>query len=84
LHLLSLPLDVRGLDDRPPFLDFGSLERAECLRCLLLARKISCPISASRARTAGSSNASFAAALSLLMTSIGVRLGAQSEYHTDA
>src|SRR3984893_5908296 len=39
LHLLSLPLDVRGFDDRPPFLDFGSLKRAECLRCLLLARK---------------------------------------------
>src|SRR5208337_3434807 len=31
LHLLSLPLDVRGLDYGPPFLD-GSLERSECLR----------------------------------------------------
>ena len=48
------------------------------------AEKSPALISASRARTTGSSNASIAAALSLLMMSIGVRLGAQSEYHTDA
>src|SRR4051794_25059375 len=30
-------LDVRRLDDRPPFLDFGLLERRERFRCLLVA-----------------------------------------------
>jgi hypothetical protein len=33
----SFPLDIRSLDDGPPFLDFGLLERAECFRRLLLA-----------------------------------------------
>src|SRR5262249_46975867 len=36
---LSLPFDVRGLDDRPPFLGIGLLQCVERLRCLLLARK---------------------------------------------
>src|SRR5580704_7157870 len=31
--------DARGLDNRPPFLDFGSLQRGEHLRRHLLARK---------------------------------------------
>ena len=34
----SFQLDVRRLDDRPPFLDFGLVEGGEALRRLLLAR----------------------------------------------
>src|SRR5215211_6042518 len=36
---LSLALDVRGLDDRPPFLNFGALVRAKSRGCLLRARR---------------------------------------------
>src|SRR5262245_4349028 len=32
-------LDARLLEDRPPSLDFGLVEGAECLRRLLLARR---------------------------------------------
>jgi len=58
--------------------DLGLLQRAECLRRLLLAgvnvhAKIDQPD-----RTAGSASASTAAALSLPMTSFGVPLGAKA------
>ncbi len=32
-------LDARGFDDRPPFLDFGLLQSAECFWRLLFQRK---------------------------------------------
>jgi hypothetical protein len=35
----SLPLDVCRLDDRPPFLDLGLLQRPERLRRLLVPRE---------------------------------------------
>jgi hypothetical protein len=35
----SLALDARGLDDRPPLLNFGLLESTERLRSLLFARR---------------------------------------------
>jgi hypothetical protein len=35
----SLALDVCGLDDRPPLLNFGLLESTERLRSLLFARR---------------------------------------------
>src|SRR5262245_36020633 len=37
-RLASFSLDVRGLDDRPPLLDLGFVERGKPLRRLLLAR----------------------------------------------
>src|SRR5258708_7347657 len=37
MRKVSLPLDVRRLDDGPPFLDFGLLKRAERLGRLLVA-----------------------------------------------
>src|SRR3981081_3749367 len=36
---LSLSLDVRRLDDRPPLLDLGRVVGAQGLRCLLFARE---------------------------------------------
>src|ERR1700687_3567897 len=45
--------------------------------------KTSSPLSTHRDRTAGSANASPAAALSLLMTSLGVPLGAKSPNHSE-
>jgi hypothetical protein len=71
-------LDPEFLNDRPPFLGIGLDKRPERLRCLSLTRKISNPRSMSRDRTAGSANASTAAALSLPMMSFGVPLGAKS------
>jgi hypothetical protein len=35
----SFRLDVRGLDDGPPFRDLGFLQLTQCLRGLLLARR---------------------------------------------
>ena len=35
---ISVDLNVRGLDDGPPFLNFGFVIDCECLRCLLLGR----------------------------------------------
>src|SRR5712671_4124860 len=35
----SLSLDVRGLDDGPPLLDFGFLQRSECFGSLLVSRE---------------------------------------------
>jgi len=35
----SFSPDVGCLDDRPPFLDLGLVQRADCLRGLLIARK---------------------------------------------
>jgi len=37
--LASFTLDVRRLDDWPPFLAVGPLKRRECLRRLLVARE---------------------------------------------
>src|SRR5688572_27182485 len=39
LALALLGLDPRGLDDRPPLVDLGPMERSQPLRRLLLARR---------------------------------------------
>jgi hypothetical protein len=74
----SLRLDPKLLDARPPFLRVGTLQRAERLGGLPLARKNLKPKSMKRDRTAGSASASTAAAFSLLMISRGVALGAKN------
>jgi hypothetical protein len=63
----SLPLDVCRLDDRPPFLDLGLLQRPERLRRLLVPRENLKPISAKSARTFASADVSNIAALSFVM-----------------
>src|SRR5262249_42949531 len=84
LHLLHSPFIFAALMMGHHF-SISALWSAPSASGVCCSRgKISCPISASRARTVGSANASTAAALSLPMMSIGVRLGAQSAYHTDA
>jgi len=70
------PACVQGLEDRPPFLDFGPMPCGKRFGCLLFAGKGSAPYSASRDNTAGSANASTVAAASLAITSFDVRLGA--------
>src|SRR5262249_45750935 len=62
-------LDVRRLDDRPPFLDLGLLIGTKRLRRLPLALR-------NFKALLGSPNVLTAAVLSLLMMSFGVPLGA--------
>ena len=76
-------LDVGGLDDRPPFRDFGLLPGAERFRRRAgRAGGICRPRFSSCLRTAGSSSASTAAALSFAMISFGVPFGTQSPDHS--
>jgi hypothetical protein len=74
----SLRLNAKLLDERPPFLRVGTLQRAERLGVCRSREKISSPRSIKRDRTAGSTSASTAAAFSLLMISRGVPLGAKN------
>jgi hypothetical protein len=71
----SLPSDPRGLDDRPPLVHLGNLERGETLRRLLLARG-DVEAELGKTRSCGSASACTIAALSFATTSAGVPLGA--------
>jgi hypothetical protein len=77
----SFSLDVRCLDDRPPFFDLGVVKGGEPLRGLLLARSnIEAEISKA---PAGSARACTMAPLSLPTTSFGMPLGAKKPNQPD-
>ena len=85
LYRGSFTGDPGGLDDRPPFVDLRLLERAEGFRGLLVARcdpltKVGKPLAARGRRP----KALTTAALSLLITSLGVSLGAHMPVQTEA
>ena len=78
---LSFRFDASRLDDRPPLVDLGLLQRAKRLRGLLVARWQLLPQLGQPMLTVESPRASRTAALSLAMISCGVPLGAQSPCH---
>ena len=74
----SLALDVRGLDNRPPLLDLGLVQRAEFLWSLLIARKNLLNKTDEPRMYRRIGRALTVAALSLAMMAFGVLLGAQN------
>jgi hypothetical protein len=82
LTVLFNRLDARGLDDRPPFLELGLLERAERVgRLLIPSGNFLAQIGYAHAPR--SANASTTAAFSLATASLGVCFGTQTPRHTD-